>query len=130
MSYTNRTFKISTTDLKILDTISYLNQKGIYPLNEGVYKILKGDIDIDLDDFMSIPTYKTLVSYPSKKISKHIMMLLRYSYLERIYDEESDEMYLKIATKGEVELINYHKKHKYKFKEKKVKEKPLFLFKK
>ena len=82
--------------------------------------------DIDLDDFMSIPTYKTLVSYPSKKISKHIMMLLRYSYLERIYDEASNELYLKVAPKGEVELIKYHKKHKYKFKEKQVKKKQLY----
>ena len=77
--------------------------------------------------FSSLSTYKTLVSYPSKKMSRLIMMLLRYHYLERIYDEASDEMYLKVADKGTIALVNYHKKHKYKFVQKKVNHKPLFL---
>ena len=70
------------------------------------------------------------MSYPSKKMSRLVMMLLRYHYLERIYDEATNELYLKVAPKGETELIKYHKKHKYSFTKKKVKEKPLFLFKK
>ena len=123
------TYRLETSDYKILETISFLNEKKIYPLSEGVYKILKGDIDIDLDDFMSIPTYKTLVSYSQKNISNLIMMLIRHGYLERIYDPVSDNMYLKISNKGEVEFIKYHKKHKYKFVKKKVKGKQLFYSK-
>lgn len=121
-------YKLSTTDLKILETVSYLNERKIYPVNEGVYKILKGDVDLDLDIAKEVPTYKTLVSYPSKKISNLIMMLLRHNYLEKLYDRESDELFLKVSDKGQVALLNYHKKHKYKFKEKKVNKKSLFLF--
>lgn len=130
MRKVSKEYKLSTTDLKILETVSFLNQKGIYPVNEGVYKILKGDEDLDLDIAKEVPTYKTLVSFPSKKISNLIMMLLRHNYLEKIYDIPTDEMYLKVSGKGETSLLTYHKKHKYKFKEKKVKEKPLFLIKK
>lgn len=121
-------YKLSTTDLKILETISFLNERKIYPVNEGVYKILKGDEDLDLENAKEVPTYKTLVSFSSKKISNLIMMLLRHNYLEKIYDRQSDELYLKLSDKGQISLIDYHKKHKYKFKEKKVNKKPLFLF--
>ena len=121
-------YKLSTTDLKILETISFLNERKIYPVNEGVYKILKGDEDLDLENAKEVPTYKTLVSFSSKKISNLIMMLLRHNYLEKIYDRQSDELYLKLSDKGQISLIDYQKKHKYKFKEKKVNKKQLFLF--
>lgn len=111
---------LETTDYKILDTVSLLNEQGYYPLPEGVYKILTGSEDDDVIEFNNLPTYKTLISYSSKKVSRYIIMLLRYHYLERRYDPETDKLYLKIASKGQVELVQYHKKHKYKFKQKKV----------
>ena len=120
-------YKLSTSDLKILETVYLLNEKGIYPLTEGVYLILVGDDSPQIKEYSDLATYKTLVSYPSKKLSRLVMMLLRYHYLERIYDEASDELYLKVAEKGLVELVDYHKKHKYKFVQKKVKDKQLFL---
>ena len=118
---------LETTDLKILETVSLLNEMNVYPLSEGVYLILKGDEDEQISKYSSLVTYKTLVSYSSKKVSRLIMMLLRYHYLERIYDEKSDKLYLKISDKGTVALIDYHKKHKYNFVKKKVNHKPLFL---
>ena len=111
---------LETTDYKILETISLLNKDHYYPLAQGVYKILVGSDDEEIEPFKNFPTYKTLVSYTSKKISRYIVMLLRYKYLERIYDETSDKLYLKVSIKGETELIKYHKKHKYSFAKKKV----------
>ena len=113
-------YVLETTDYKILETISLLNRDNYYPLAEGVYKILTGSDDEEIEQFKDLVTYKTLVSYNSKKISRYIVMLLRYKYLERIYDEKSDKLYLKIATKGEVALFEYRKKHKYKFVKKQV----------
>lgn len=127
MKKESNVYKLSTTDFKILETISLLNEEGIYPLPEGVFKILKGDESEEIEPYRSLKTYKTLVSYSSKKVSRYIIMLLRYRYLEKIYDRESDELYLKVAPVGIVELEKYHKKHKYNFKKKKVKSKPLFL---
>ena len=122
-------YKLCTNDLKILETIDLLNQKDIFPLPEGVYKILCGSEDEEINEYKDLPTYKTLVSYNSKKISRLIVMLVRYQYLEKIYDEDSDELYLKVSDKGKVSLIDYHKKHKYTFVKKQVKNKPLFLHK-
>ena len=127
MKKESNVYKLCTNDLKIIETINLLKKKNIYPLPECVYLILKGDESDEIRQFSELPTYKTLVSYSSKKISKLIVMLIRYQYLERIYDENTNELYLKVATKGELELIKYHKKHKYSFTKKKVKEKPLFV---
>lgn len=111
---------LETTDYKILETVYLLNKENYYPLAEGVYKILTGSDDDEIEEFKEFVTYKTLVSYSSKKVSRFIVMLLRYKYLERIYDEKTDKLYLKVSPKGEMELVNYHKKHKYNFVKKKV----------
>lgn len=120
-------YRLCTNDLKILETVSSLNKDNKYPLTELVYKILIGSEDQDIEEFKNLPTYKTLVSYPSKKVSRLVVMLIRYSFLERIYDEATNELYLKVAPKGEMELIKYHKKHKYKFTTKQVKKKQLYV---
>ena len=108
-------YKLCTNDLKIIETISLLNEKDIYPLPEGVFKILVGDEGEEIEPYRDLPTYKTLVSYNSKKISRLIVMLIRYKYLERVFDEATNELYLKVAPKGETELVKYHKKHKYNY---------------
>lgn len=119
-------YKLCTNDLKILETISLLNKEDKYPLAECVYLILTGDESEDVQEFKDLPTFKTLVSYPSKKVSRLIIMLIRYGYLERIYDEASDKLYLKVSIKGDMELFKYHKKHKYSYKRKQVKHKQLY----
>ena len=113
-------YKLTTTDLKILETVHLLNEQHKYPLSAGVLKILSGVDDEEIEPFKNFSTYKTLVSYPSKKISRLIVMLLRYKYLERIYDKNTDKLYLKVSPLGELELEKYHKKHKYAFMKKKV----------
>ena len=120
-------YKLCTNDLKIIETISLLNEMDLYPLAEGVFKIVNGDDSPEIALFKNFSTYKTLVSYNSKKISRLIIMLIRYKYLERIYDENTNELYLKVSDKGDRALVDYHKKHKYKFVTKKVNNKPLFV---
>ena len=120
-------YVLETCDLKILETVSLLNKDNYYPLSEGVYLILTGDDDEDIEKFSYLPTYKTLISFNQKKISRLIVMLLRYRYLERVYDSSTDKLYLKISPLGETELIKYHKKHKYKFATKKVKKSPCIV---
>ena len=114
-------YVLETSDLKILDTVSLLNKDNYYPLPEGVYRILIGDEDEEFIPFSRYPTFKTLISFNQKKVSRLIVMLIRHRYLERVYDPNTDKLYLKIAPLGETELVKYHKKHKYEFKQKKVK---------
>lgn len=117
----------STSEIKILETVSYLNEKDLYPLPLGVYKILVGSSENDFIIYHELPTYRTLTSFSSKHISRLIMMLLRNNFLEKIYDEKSDELYLKITDKGVAFLLHYHKKHKYSFHKKIVSKKPLIV---
>ena len=118
---------LETSDYKILETVSLLNKNDLYPLSEGVYKILAGVDDDETKLYKNIATYKTLISYNSKKVARLIMMLLRYHYLERVYDPESGKLYLKVAPKGEIELVKYRKKHKYKFATKEVNNEPTIV---
>ena len=82
------TLKLNVTYYKVLETVSLLNNKGLYPLNEGIYKILTGQKDDETIQYSSFPTYSTLVSYGSKRICGLTLMLLRYKYLEKIYDKK------------------------------------------
>ena len=117
----------STSEIKILETVSYLNEKNLYPLPLGVYKILIGSSEDEYIIYHDIPTYRTLTSFSSKHISRLIMMLLRNNYLAKIYDEKTNELYLKITDKGVAFLLHYHKKHKYSFHKKTPSKKPLIV---
>lgn len=121
------TYIPSTSDIKILETVEALNKKKLYPLPLGVYKILIGSVEPDFIIYSDLPTYSTLTSFSSKHISRMIMMLLRYGYLSRIYDKNTDELYLSLTEKGDLFLFDYHKKHKYSFKKKSDNKKPLIV---
>lgn len=118
MAFQKKTFKLTTTHYKILLTISLLNKQKYYPLSEGVRKILRGEDDPEISQFTNFSTYKTLISYGSKKISRYIMMLYRYHYIEKIYDKNTDKLYLKISDLGESSLFSYNKSHKPRYTKK------------
>ena len=110
--------RLTVTHYKILETIEFLNKKGYYPLAHGVRKILMGEEDEETLLFKDAPTYGTLISYPSKKISRYVMMLQRYHYLAKKYDPVSDKLYLMISDLGTSSLLKYSKKHKVNYKKK------------
>lgn len=118
MANRSKIFIPSTSDIKILRTVSYLNDLNLYPLSQGVYKILSGSSEEEFKEYSVCPTFGTLLSYGSKHVSRLIMMLLRNDYLEKKYDVKTNELYLKITGKGIKFLNDYDKKHKYLFKKK------------
>ncbi len=120
-------FKPKITHYKIMITIQEINEKGYYPLVKGVLNILKGEVDDETISFNDVSTYRSLISYPSKKLSRYILMLLRYGYLKKIYDENTDNLYLAITEYGEAQLLRFKKKHKTPFKKKEVIKKPNFI---
>ena len=122
----NTIFEPSKTDAKILLTVSYLNEKHLYPNHVGVYKILSGVEDEEVEQYKDCPTYSTLISVNTKQISRLILMLVRYKYLEKIYDKETDELYLMVSEKGKAWLFDYSRKHKINLSKKaKIKEKTI-----
>ena len=127
MRKTKKVYIPSTTDIKILETVKLLNDNDEYPLPLGVFHILAGSPAPEFAKYQDLATFKTLTSYTSKHVSRLIMMLIRNEYLHKIYDENTNELYLEITEKGDLFLFDYHKKHKYKFVKKVPSKKPLIV---
>ena len=111
-------FTLTITYIKILETVFELNEKGFYPLPQGVYKIVSGKTDEETLDYKWIKTYGSLISFSSKKVSRFIMMLLRYEYLHKKYDPNTDELYLARAFLKKSSLFEYQRKHKINYSKK------------
>ena len=111
--------EITITHIKILETISSLNKKNMYPLSDGVYKIVAGIIDEETLPLMDLPTFGTLISFGSKKVCRYLLALKRYGYIKKIYSKTKDNLYYATTNLGEDTLIAYRKKHKRPFVKKK-----------
>ena len=111
--------EITITHIKILETISSLNKKNMYPLSDGVYKIVSGIIDEETIPLMDLPTFGTLISFGSKKVCRYLLALKRYGYIKKIYSKTKDNLYYATTNLGEDTLIAYRKKHKRPFVKKK-----------
>ena len=114
-------FTINQTYYKVLLTISEFNKKSYFPLNEGIYKILRGVIDKETAPFISMPTFETLSSYSSKKVCRLTLMLFRHGYIGKIYDPVTKKLYFRTTEQGEKALQEFSKKHRCSFTRKKAK---------
>lgn len=110
-----REFTINQTYYKVLLTISELNKKSYYPLNEGIYKILSGVIDNETSQFMDLITFQTLASFTSKKVCRLTLMLFRHDYISKIFDPVSKKLYFRTTEKGEKALLDFSKNHRCSF---------------
>lgn len=117
-------FKIVITHIKIMETISSLNKKGLYPLSDGIYKIIAGIVDSETNQYIDEPTFGTLISFNSKKTCRYLLALQRHGYIKKIYAPKKDKLVYVTTELGEDTLAKYHKKHKkpYVKKVKKVSE--------
>lgn len=114
-------FTLNQTYTKVLLTISELNKKSYYPLNEGLYKILTGVIDDETSGFVEVPTFGTLTSYSSKRICHLTLVLFRHGLIGKIFDPESQKLYFRTTDLGEEMLSDFRKKHRCLFARRKPK---------
>lgn len=119
-----KTFHLTVSHFKILETIKCLNDMHKYSTPKGVNNILTGKFDVETRQFASFQTFGTLISFHGRKICSYILNMVRRGYLAYIYDENTDGMYLYITEKGEEELFTFQKKHKEEYKKKTPKSKP------
>lgn len=105
-------FELNQTYCKVLLTISELNKQGYYPLNEGVYKIVSGLLDDEVEPFSDLKTFATLTSFSSKKICHLTLMLFKHGLIGKIFDPDSKKLYLRVTEAGEQALSTYFEKHK------------------
>ena len=110
----NNSYPVNITHIKIMMTISLLNKEQFYPNVRGVEEILNGNND----KYDYLDTYMTLVSVKGRKLCSMITNLIRHKYLTYIYDDNSDDMYLKITDFGQSFLDNYLSKHQIKLNKK------------
>ena len=111
--------EICITHIKILETISSLNKKNMYPISDGVYKIVAGIVDDETISLMDEPTFGTLISFGSKKVCRYLLALQRHKYIKKIYAPQEDCLVYATTELGESTLMQYHKKHKRPFVKKK-----------
>lgn len=111
--------KLSITHFKILHTIKTLNDMKLFPKQEGVYKIVHGTIDEETETLKDIPTFGTIISYNSKKVSRYVLALNRYGYVAKIFDRETKDLYLTLTEKGRIELAKFLDKHPKEYSKKK-----------
>ena len=114
-------FAINQTYYKVLLTISELNKKSLYPLNEGLFKILSGVFDDETTPLMELSTFATLSSYSSKRICHLTLMLFRHGYLGKIFDPKTKKLYFRTTDKGENAIMEFSKKHRCSFAKRKQK---------
>ena len=114
-------FALNQTYAKVLLTISELNKKSYYPLNEGLYKILTGIIDDETSQFVNIPSFGTLTSYSSKRICHLTLMLFRHGLIGKIFDAKTQKLYFRTTEIGEELLNDFYRKHRCSFARRKPK---------
>ena len=114
-------FTLNQTYTKVLLTISELNKKSYYPLNEGLYKILTGVIDDETSGFVDVVTFGTLTSYSSKRICHLTLVLFRHGLIGKIFDPETQKLYFRTTELGEEMLNDFRKKHRCLFARRKPK---------
>lgn len=105
-------FELNQTYCKVLLTISELNKKSYYPLNEGIYKILVGALDDEISPFSDLSTFATLTSFSSKKICHLTLALFKAGLISKVFDPRTKKLYFTVTEKGDLALANYFKKHK------------------
>ena len=108
----NNTFKLTVSHYKILQTVNELNKMHKYPTAKGINNILQGKLDPETRKYIDLKTFGTLLSYPGRRLCSYILNMVRRGYLSYIYDKKSDDMYLRLTEKGEVEVFDYERKHK------------------
>ena len=114
-------FELNQTYAKVLLTISELNKRSYYPLNEGLYKMLTGILDEETAQFSDIPSFGTLTSYSSKRICHLTLMLFRHGLIGKIFDSKTQKLYFRITELGEESLNDFYKKHRCSFARRKPK---------
>ena len=103
---------INITFYKLLLTVRYLNELGYTPSVSGILKIITGIIDEDTDKFALCPTFQTLVSYGSKRLSRDINTLVSSGYLRRILNESFSDYYFEITDNGKMIMDDFKAHHK------------------
>ena len=111
-------FRLTVSHYKILQTVNELNKVKKYPTAKGVNNILQGKLDPETRKYIDLKTFGTLLSYPGRRLCSYILNMVRRGYLSYIYDKVSDDMYLRLTEKGEIEVYNFERKHKREYTKK------------
>ncbi len=111
-------FRLTVSHYKILQTVNELNKQNLYPTAKGINNILQGKLDPETRKYINLKTFGTLLSYPGRRLCSYILNMVRRDYLSYIYDKNSDDMYLRLTEKGEIEVFNFERKHKNEYTKK------------
>lgn len=97
---------VKPSEMKIMFLLKELNEKELFPISEGVYKILNGVMDQETVNLQSLKSFGSLISYSHKKITRFITHLMKIGFVINIYDNNTKSLYLKLSMDGEEYLNN------------------------
>ena len=106
----NKVKTISVRDFKILYTVLFLNDWRYYPSIKGVAKIINGILDEETEKLVNCPTFGSITSLSSRRLSFDVHRLVKEGYLEEEMDEENRIKILLITKDGKM-AIDYFNKH-------------------
>ena len=115
---TKKEAELSVSHYKILVTVYELNSMNKYPSMKGVRNILSAKEDQETNLYMTLTTYGTLISIPSRRFSSYVMFLEKLNYLGYKYDKKTDASYLYITPEGIDMMTRFKKEHKFTLKRK------------
>lgn len=108
--------KPSLAAVKILKTVYDLNNINRYPTTNAVGYILNGQINEETISLKDLTTFSCLLSLKGRKLTTHIIQLVRYGYLKYFYIDDSLQKYLEITPIGKTTLIKEEDKRKIVYK--------------
>lgn len=122
-----KTFHLTVSHFKILETVYLLNDKKAYPNAKGLNNILKGQVDLYTKDYVDLPTFATLISFCGRKMCACVLNLIKRNYLVYIYDDSCDDMFLQITIKGKEALFRFKDYYNKPYSKKTRIEKPTII---
>jgi len=110
-----KAYRVKRAQLKLMDVVKSLRERGAAASADGLGKIVNGSSDPEAIAFRDLDSFGSLVSLNGKRCKGLVRLLVERDYLRQIYVEEEDEYFLALTAKGE-EAVAAYRAHPHKKK--------------
>lgn len=118
MAFKKEEFLLRISHVRIIQAVYELNLTSHYPNKDGIQKVLNGEIDQDTKEHQNLMSFGSSLSFQGRRLASQITVLVRRGYLAYVYDNNTDQCFLKATTKGIADLEAYKSTHKVSFEKK------------
>jgi hypothetical protein len=109
-------YRLKRSQLKLLDLVSLLNQKGLMGSAEGLTALVQGQLTPEALAFKDAESFGSLTSYSRKRLKGLLRLLVQRGYLEQAYSAQEEDYFFRISPLGQQAVMDY-RAHPHKKKE-------------